>query len=115
MAIDTIASWALDGLAPDEQRLRYIREFVESDMTAEEAVERAKARAIRQAQESDETAANRMTSGEPGLFPEIVDDLRKSLGAKLVAYIAGLSETRTVREWVEGSRKPSPRRWNACG
>ncbi|RDV43408.1 hypothetical protein DOE76_18120 [Leifsonia sp. ku-ls] len=40
--------------------------------------------------------------------PEIVDDLRRALGAKLVAYIAGVTETRTVREWAEGSRKPAP-------
>lgn len=40
--------------------------------------------------------------------PEIVDDLRGVLGAKLVAYIAGVSETRTVREWAEAARRPSP-------
>ena len=40
--------------------------------------------------------------------PRLVDDLREALGAKLVAYIAGVSETRTVREWTENTRKPSP-------
>lgn len=40
--------------------------------------------------------------------PQIVDELRRALGAKLVAYIAGVTETRTVREWVETDRKPSP-------
>ncbi|MGO4533368.1 hypothetical protein [Leifsonia sp. 2MCAF36] len=40
--------------------------------------------------------------------PQIVDELRHSLGAKLVAYIAGVTETRTVREWVETARRPSP-------
>lgn len=40
--------------------------------------------------------------------PEIVDDLRVALGAKLVAYIAGVTETRTVREWAEAGRRPSP-------
>lgn len=39
-------------------------------------------------------------------MPEIVDELRDALGAKLVAYIAGVSETRTVREWAEGVRAP---------
>lgn len=39
--------------------------------------------------------------------PQIVDELRRVLGAKLVAYIAGVSETRTVREWVETGRRPS--------
>lgn len=38
---------------------------------------------------------------------EIVDDLRKALGAKLVAYIAGVSETRTVRAWAEATRRPT--------
>lgn len=41
-------------------------------------------------------------------MPEIVDELRVALGAKLVAYIAGVSETRTVREWAEASRRPAP-------
>ncbi|WP_426624494.1 hypothetical protein ACPPVW_18385 [Leifsonia sp. McL0607] len=40
--------------------------------------------------------------------PQIVDELRRALGAKLVAYIAGVTETRTVREWVETDRRPSP-------
>lgn len=40
--------------------------------------------------------------------PEIVDDLRVALGAKLVAYIAGVTETRTVREWADAARRPSP-------
>ena len=39
---------------------------------------------------------------------QIVDGLRQILGAKLVAYIAGVSETRAVREWAEGERTPSP-------
>lgn len=38
--------------------------------------------------------------------PQVVDDLRRTLGAKLVAYIAGVSETRTVHEWVETARRP---------
>ncbi|MEO7016894.1 MAG: hypothetical protein ABI130_09810 [Leifsonia sp.] len=41
-------------------------------------------------------------------LPQIVDELRHALGAKLVAYIAGVTETRTVREWVETDRHPSP-------
>jgi len=40
--------------------------------------------------------------------PQLVDELRTMLGAKLVAFIAGVHETRAVREWVEGTRKPSP-------
>lgn len=39
---------------------------------------------------------------------EIVANVRAALGAKLVAYVAGVSETRTVREWADGARKPSP-------
>jgi hypothetical protein len=37
---------------------------------------------------------------------ELVDGLRKILGSQLVAYIAGVNETRTVREWAEGTRQP---------
>lgn len=34
----------------------------------------------------------------------LVDELREILGAKLVAYLAGVKETRAVRQWAEGSR-----------
>jgi hypothetical protein len=36
----------------------------------------------------------------------VVAELRDLLGSKLVAYISGVSETRAVREWAEGSREP---------
>jgi hypothetical protein len=36
---------------------------------------------------------------------EIVTDLRERLGARLVAYIAGASETRAVHQWANGSRE----------
>jgi len=39
--------------------------------------------------------------------PELVRDLRDILGAKLVAYIGSVKETRAVRQWVDGERKPS--------
>lgn len=35
-----------------------------------------------------------------------VKELREVLGAKLVAYIASVSETRAVHEWIDGSREP---------
>ncbi|GAA1359161.1 hypothetical protein GCM10009636_32540 [Arthrobacter koreensis] len=35
----------------------------------------------------------------------LVAELRDMLGAKLVAYLAGVGETRAVRQWAEGSRK----------
>jgi hypothetical protein len=35
---------------------------------------------------------------------ELVSALRDLLGAKLVAYLAGVKETRAVRQWAEGSR-----------
>lgn len=38
---------------------------------------------------------------------ELVDQLRALLGAKLVAYLAGVAETRAVRQWAEGERSPS--------
>lgn len=37
---------------------------------------------------------------------DLVSQLREKLGAQLVAYIAGVRETRAVREWVEGERTP---------
>jgi hypothetical protein len=33
--------------------------------------------------------------------------LRDLLGARLVAYIGGVQNTRAVREWAEGARAPS--------
>ena len=36
-------------------------------------------------------------------FPVLVKELRELLGPRLVAYIAGVRETRTVREWTEGA------------
>jgi len=38
---------------------------------------------------------------------EVVDRLRELLGAKLVAYIGSVKETRAVRQWAEGRREPS--------
>ncbi|WP_205834938.1 hypothetical protein [Crystallibacter degradans] len=38
---------------------------------------------------------------------ELIRDLRDLLGAKLVAYIASVKETRTVGQWAEGKRTPS--------
>lgn len=39
-------------------------------------------------------------------FPVVVKELRELLGAKLVAYVAGVSETRAVHEWADSVRKP---------
>jgi hypothetical protein len=39
-------------------------------------------------------------------FPALVAELREMLGAKLVAYIGSVRETRAVREWSEGTRTP---------
>jgi hypothetical protein len=36
-------------------------------------------------------------------FPVVVKELRELLGPRLLAYIAGVRETRTVREWAEGA------------
>jgi len=38
---------------------------------------------------------------------EVVERLRELLGAKLVAYIGSVKETRAVRQWAEGRREPS--------
>lgn len=37
----------------------------------------------------------------------LVKELRDLLGAKLVAYLGGVKETRAVRQWAEGSRTVS--------
>ena len=39
---------------------------------------------------------------------ELVARLRGMLGAKLVAYLGSVRETRAVRQWAEGTRTPSP-------
>ena len=36
--------------------------------------------------------------------PELVGALREVLGAKLVAYLGRVKETRAVRKWADGSR-----------
>lgn len=46
-------------------------------------------------------------------FPALVRELAVLLGPKLVAYIAGVRETRAVREWESGKRSardPIPQR-----
>src|SRR5699024_11698356 len=35
---------------------------------------------------------------------ELVSELRALLGAKLVAYLGGVRETRAVRQWADGQR-----------
>lgn len=55
--------------------------------------------------------ANRLTAYNDSIrltTPQIVGGLRERLGAKLVAYIANVTETRAVRAWVEGERTPAP-------
>lgn len=37
-------------------------------------------------------------------LPDAVGELRGLLTARLVAYLAGVSETRAVNEWADGSR-----------
>lgn len=39
-------------------------------------------------------------------LPRVVEALRGFLGARLVAYLGGVKETRAVREWIEGAREP---------
>jgi hypothetical protein len=39
-------------------------------------------------------------------FPAIVQQLTDLLGQKLIAYLAGVRETRAVREWAAGKREP---------
>jgi hypothetical protein len=39
-------------------------------------------------------------------IPQIAEGLREILGARLVAYLGGVKETRAVREWIDGTREP---------
>ncbi|WP_022891121.1 hypothetical protein [Agromyces subbeticus] len=44
------------------------------------------------------------SASEPGAslpFSRVVEELRSILGARLVAYLGGVRETRTVRGWAE--------------
>lgn len=55
-----------------------------------------------------------VTPARPGLHahaqatrldtPVLVKELRDLLGAKLVAYLGGVRETRAVRQWADGDR-----------
>lgn len=36
---------------------------------------------------------------------ELASELRQHLGVRLVAFLSGVSETRAVHEWAEGSRR----------
>src|SRR5215203_3685720 len=39
-------------------------------------------------------------------FHDVVGELRELLGARLVAYLGGVTETRAVHQWAEGDRTP---------
>ena len=53
----------------------------------------------------DERACHRLSVKMS--FPEIATELRAILGGKLVAYIGAVTETRAVRQWADGERRPS--------
>jgi hypothetical protein len=40
-------------------------------------------------------------------FATVANELRELLGARLVAYIGSVKETRAVHEWAEEGRRPS--------
>jgi hypothetical protein len=40
-------------------------------------------------------------------FPQIATELRELLGARLVAYLGSVRETRAVHQWADGDRQPS--------
>lgn len=60
-------------------------------------------------------SAEQVTWGRPDLaayntahrvdFPVVVKELAGILGLKLTAYLAGASDARTVRSWIDGSRE----------
>ena len=41
-------------------------------------------------------------------FAHVVKDVSGLLGPKLVAYVAGVTETRAVQQWADGSRPKDP-------
>jgi len=41
-------------------------------------------------------------------FAEIYGELRGILGAKLLAYIAGVSATSILQDWIDGKSEPTP-------
>lgn len=41
-------------------------------------------------------------------FAEICEELREILGAKLLAYIAGVSATSILQDWIDGKSTPTP-------
>ena len=53
----------------------------------------------------DERACHRLSLKMS--FPEIATELRAILGGRLVAYIGSVTETRAVRQWADGERRPS--------
>lgn len=53
LVIDTMASWALEGMEPRREALEGIREFVSGAVTVDEAIERVKARHAAQAMIDD--------------------------------------------------------------
>ena len=40
-------------------------------------------------------------------FPHLVVALRSKLGAQLVIYLGGVTDTKAVRQWAAGARRPS--------
>ena len=40
-------------------------------------------------------------------FPHLVVALRNKLGAQLVAYLGGVTDTKAVRQWAAGERRPT--------
>lgn len=54
---------------------------------------------------TDDIRAHQDAVGLP--TPELVSRLRDILGARLVAYLGSVQETRAVRQWADGEREPS--------
>ena len=48
-------------------------------------------------------------------FAEVARELRELLGARLTAYVGGVSETRAVRQWADGARAPGELVQRRCG
>lgn len=52
----------------------------------------------------EETASFAHATSTP--FPAVVSELQQMFGGRLVAYLAGVTEARRLKDWINGSRDP---------
>src|SRR5438874_12012315 len=52
----------------------------------------------------EETASFAHATSTP--FPSVVAELQEMFGGRLVAYVAGVTEARRLKDWITGTREP---------